>query len=343
MALTIRVADLGADRERIIETLRLHLTPLSDAARFDWLYLANPDGPASAWFAIDEARDETVGMASAFPRSVVLDGIDARCWVLGDFCIQEQYRTLGPAVQLNRVCLSAVDRGDVAFCYDFPSRGMMAVYRRLGLHPFGEMTRFVKVLRWGPKLRAARPIPGMGAALGALGAIADLWPARPASPAPGVSLTLHEEACDESFDDLDRATRGRFRVTLRRSAAYLNWRYRSNPLNRYEILACRRGGELQGYAVFTQTGTEAHLADLVAREEGTGTLLLDDLTARLRARGTATLSAPVLASHPLIPLLQRSGFSPREASPVILYRQSGSSTKPIACGDSPLVHGDRDS
>lgn len=344
MSLTIRVADLGADRDLIIDTLRRYLTPLSDATRYEWLYRANPYGPAVAWIAVDEGRGETVGMASAFPRRAVREGKDERCWVLGDFCIHEQYRTLGPALSLNRACLSGVDEGAVAFCYDFPSDRMMAVYRRLGIQPFGQMIRFAKVLRWGRKLRGAVSVPGIRTGLGILGSIADLRPARRTATPRGTTLALQDKDCDGAFDDLDRANRGRSRLHLERSSAYLNWRYRANPLGRYEILAARRGGELQGYAAFTQSGPDALLTDLVAREDGTTRLLLDELAALLRSRDTVTLSAPALSSHPIISHLRRSGFRPRETSPVILYRRPDPEPmNALACGDWPLLYGDRDS
>lgn len=340
MALTIRAADLGADRDLIIETLRQHLTPHSDAARFDWLYRGNPFGHAVAWIAVDDGRGETVGMASAFPRRAFQDGKHERCWVLGDFCIHEQYRTLGPAVQLNRACLSGVDQGTVSFCYDFPSDQMMAVYRRLGIQPFGQMTRFAKVLRWGRKLRHVVTASGIRTGLGILGDIADRLARRPAPP-HGISVALEDAPCDDAFDDLDRANRARFWLYLDRSAAYLNWRYRTNPLVRHEILTARRGGELLGYAVFTPSEPEAVLADLFARDDGTTRLLLDEAAELLKARGVVTLSVPAHSSHPLIPHLLRSGFRARETSPVILYRRPHS--EPKTGGAWSLLNGDRDS
>lgn len=343
MPLTIRVADLAADRDLIIDTLRRYLTPLSDVKRFEWLYRGNPYGPATAWIAVDGGRGETVGVASAFPRQAVLDGQRQSCWVLGDFCIHAQYRALGPALQLNRACLAGVDQGVVAFCYDFPSDRMMAVYRRLGIHPFGRMVRYAKVLRWGPKLRSAIRIPGVRTALGLLGSLADFRPARRATPPQGITVSLETEHCDAAFDDLNRAIRERFRLYLERSADYLNWRYRANPLGRYEFLTARRGGELQGYAAFTQSGADAQLTDLLARDDGTTGLLLDELTSLLRSRDAVVLSAPALASHLLTRQLLRAGFRPRETSPVVLYlRSTPSHSEALACGDWSLLHGDRD-
>ena len=342
MALTIRMADLAADQDLLIETLRRYLTPLSNAARYEWLYRANPYGPAAAWIVVDPDRGETVGMASAFPRQAFRDGTNERCWVLGDFCIHERYRTLGPAVQLNRACLSGVDQGAVDFCYDFPSDQMMAVYRRLGVRPFGRMIRFAKVLRWGRKLRDVVDVPLIGPALELLGSLGDLASPRP-KPPRGTTLALVDRDCDTAFDDLDRIHRQRFRLYLERSSAYLNWRYRANPLARFEILSARREGILEGYAAFTHSGPEALLTDLVAREDGTTKLLLDELARLLRARGAVTLSAPALESHPIIPQLLRSGFRPRESTPVVLYRGKTADATPLACRDWALLHGDRDS
>ena len=49
---------------------------------------------------------------------------------------------------------------------------------------------------------------------------------------------------------------------LRRSAEYLNWRYRNSPVQSYEVLTARRSGKLLAYAVFAQSGEKGHLVDL---------------------------------------------------------------------------------
>lgn len=344
MSLTIRAADLDADRDLIIHTLRQLLTPLSDATRYEWLYRGNPHGPAAAWLAVDETRGETIGMASAFPRMAVTDGREERCWVLADFCIHSDFRALGPALQLHRACLAGVDRGAAAFCYDFPSERMMAIYRRLGIRPFATMTRFAKVLRWGPKARQAVPIPGARSAAGFLGDLVDRMPSRRPSAPPGVSFSIQDRDCDATFDELDRGVRGRYRRQMDRSAAYLNWRYRANPLTRYELLTARRDGVLLGYAAWTREGPHAILADLVALDGATVDALLGELGAGTRAQGLETLSAPVLSTHPLIPHLVRAGYRPREATPVLLYEpRHATQGDRLSDADWPLLYGDRDS
>jgi len=344
--LKIRPADLSADRSVILDCLGRFLSPQADAARYDWLYLGSPHGPASAWVAFDEDRGETIGVASAFPRRAVLDGTETLGWVLGDFCIHDEYRTLGPALQLNRACLEAVDRGAAAFCYDFPSQGMMAVYRRLRIAPIGNVVRYSRVLRWGRRLGRAVPVPVLRDGVAAIASIADLLPprrGRVSAPAD-LSTRLYVDACGGEFDELDRARRGRTRLHLDRSAAHLNWRYRAKPGARYEMLAARDGQRLRGYAVFAQEASDAELSDVAALDDATTQALLDETAALLWRRGVVTLSMSVFASHSIAPALLRSDFRPREGSPVILHGGPDLRLRPaLADGDAPLTHGDRES
>src|SRR3989442_1466729 len=133
MAIKVRDADLQTDRNELIQFLRENLTEQSDALRFDWLYLQNPNGPARAWMAIDEASGRTVGVAGAFPRTVCLNGRTRRAYVLGDFRIAPECRSLGPALSLQRACLNDIRSNEYSVWLDFPSDRMVAIYRRLGI------------------------------------------------------------------------------------------------------------------------------------------------------------------------------------------------------------------
>jgi hypothetical protein len=344
LALQIRPADLGADRTAIVACLRRFLSPDAGEERYDWLYRDSPHGPASAWIAIDESRGETVGVASAFPRRALIDGSDTIGWVLGDFCIHDEYRSLGPALRLNRACLDAVDQGKAAFCYDFPSRSMMAVYRRLKIAPIGNTVRHARVLRCGRRLGRSLPVPVLRETATALGAIADFLPPRRRAGGSELTVTLHRDACGAEFDDLDRARRGGCRVHFERSAAHLNWRYRANPGTRFEMLTARAGGALRGFAVFAQDGSDARLDDVAAVDDEATQALLDESSRLLWRRGAATLSMSVFASQPLAAALRRSGFRAREESPVIFHGGPDLRRRhPLVESDVPLTPGDRES
>jgi hypothetical protein len=152
MSLVIRPAHLESDQELLVDTLVCHLNPLYDSVRFNWLYKNNPHGPARVWIMSDTTNGAVVGMAGAFPRRVYIGRREATCWVLGDFCIHERYRILGPALQLQRACLADIHPETIAFSYDFPSASMLAVYKRLRIDPLGNMCRFAKLLRIDRKI-----------------------------------------------------------------------------------------------------------------------------------------------------------------------------------------------
>src|SRR5947208_218760 len=152
MSVRIRRAVLESDQASLIDLVRRHLTPRSNSERFRWLYCDSPHGVARAWLACAADSGAAVGAAAAFPRRVWLDGKEKRCWVLGDFCLDEKYRSLGPALQLQRACLEVLAEYPDEFCYDFPSQSMMTVYRRLDIQPTGTLVRWAMPLRAEGKL-----------------------------------------------------------------------------------------------------------------------------------------------------------------------------------------------
>src|SRR5689334_17291434 len=106
--ISIQQANLESDRGLLIDAIRRFLSPQSDEGRFDWLYRKGPHGRAIVWIATDGADGPLIGAAAAFPRRMYADnGVTVGC-VLGDFFVAPEYRSLGPAVQLQRACLGSV-------------------------------------------------------------------------------------------------------------------------------------------------------------------------------------------------------------------------------------------
>src|ERR1044071_6004519 len=99
--LHVRTANLDEDSTTMLSLFKQHLNRLYTPARFDWLYRQNPCGPGLAWLLIDDSHS-VVGVAAAFPRSLLIGGAVHPALVLGDFCVAEEYRALGPALQLQR-------------------------------------------------------------------------------------------------------------------------------------------------------------------------------------------------------------------------------------------------
>ncbi len=342
MKMTLQPVDLERDREVLIATLRQYLTESSNEGRFDWLYRQNPNGAPHAWLARDSESGEVVGASAAFRRRAIIHGREKNGWVLGDFCVADKYRSLGPALQLQRATLAAIEKlPESDFCYDFPSLQLTAIYRRLGVQPTAQMVRLAKPLRLDQKLqktgrlgRLARPAIWMGNFLLRLSdhriGNGKAW-----------EIGGHEGPCSHEFTQLREKMRTTHGAEIQRSAEYLNWRYLQHPFFRHQILTARKAGELQGYLVFTCVDGNAQIVEWCAGDDGALlSALVRNLVRRLRKAGAMTLSTYLLQSDPRVRVLKKMGFWPRESSPVMVNWPASSV---LPSGDWVLMYGDRDS
>ncbi len=346
MKVVIRHANLQSDRQLIIDTARRFLTPRSDDCRFSWLYESNAHGRARVWFAHSADDGEIVGMAGAFPRRIYIENREETAWVLGDFCINDRYRSLGPALALQRACLVEVDAGAVAFCYDFPSKSMMAVYKRLQILPFAHILRLAKPLRVDRRLKKLVKSQTFNRVLGVASNFVLKHTEKTFRGDGALDVSLHAGDYGGEFSDLARRIGGRYGVCAQRSAEYLNWRFVKNPLHQYELITARRGGALLGYAVFLHEGEDAMLVDLFGvDDEAVVNAVMAQCIALMRTRGVQTVSAALIETHPWRLLLERHGFKVREVSPMVIYVPSNSASGAAIIREPKwlFMHGDRDS
>jgi GNAT superfamily N-acetyltransferase len=344
MPVRLRPLNLNSDRVEVISTLRRLLHPEFDDRRFDWLYLGSPFGAARAWVACDVEKGAIVGCAAAFPRKVCFDGDEKMGLVLGDFCLDPEFRSLGPALQLQRACLEAASQPPYAFCYDFPSPSMMAVYQRLGVPQCGSLVRWAKPLRTKGKLE---PLIGSNPVARGVTCVADMALSLRGWKGSGraCDIALHEGAFGEEFSELDGKLRSQPGVRALRSADFLNWRYHSYPGKNHEIITARRAGTLVGCVVFTKDEEDTSIVDLSSVEEPhVIARLLAAAVERLRHHGAATISMNAADKHPWNAIFHRAGFRPREESPVVVCMSPGG-TQSLADFQQSwyLMRGERDS
>ena len=344
MNTVIRPANLDTDRGLLIEAHRHWLAPQSDARRFDWLYRNSPHGQARAWLATLGNGGSLIGAAAAFPRRLRVGGVAATGWVLGDFFVVPQYRSLGPAVQLQRACLGGVDSKSAQFYYDFPAAAMLPVYSRLAVKPTARLVRFAKPLRLNSSRISKHIKPSfLVRGLTAVGnfTLESLDRRPPQSDA--CTISVQEGPCGAEFTELSAAASARHGICIERSAEYLNWRYRNHFCRQYEILTARRDGKLLCFAVFTRDSENAEITDLFGDESSLWELLTHTLS-HLRRLGVLTVSAPMLDSHRYAAQLARLGFRPRESCPVITNALVADSGKAhLDSGTLFLMQGDRES
>jgi GNAT superfamily N-acetyltransferase len=348
LAIRTREIDAARERDTIVGFLSAHLPGHGGADHFDWLYLANPDGRARVWLAADDEADEAVGVAAAFPRRVRIGGQEILCWNLGDFAIRPEYRSLGPAVILQRACLDAVLDGTVPFAYDHPSCNMMAIYKRLGIPETGRVVRFVKMLRVDEKVGKVLKYSVVASGVSGIGNIVLSIVDRGLLVRRRHGAGALEGRFDDRFDELERKSARGFRVVGVRNQAYLNWRYLDNPLHEHEILTMESGSQLLGYVIIRHEENNATLLDLFAEKVEENTTVVDGLVAgvieTLRGRGVDALNAPLLENNALVPSLKRWGFKARESDPFVVSAPSpGESSETVRdAGNWFLTAGDRD-
>lgn len=345
MNIVVRSADLESDKALIVETLLRHLTPQSNDRRFDWLYRNGPHGPARVWLAMDADQGTIVGVSGAFPRRVSVGGRQKMSWVLGDFCIHEQYRTLGPALQLQRASIAQADRENIAFWYDFPGDNMMAVYHRLQIKPSKKMLRLVKPLRVDRKVGDLIKNPEIARWLSTTGNFLLLLKDRAFQSKHKLTLSLHTGECTQEFSELADKVCGQDGIWIWRSAEYLNWRYLAHPISHYELLTARKDGMLLAYAVFTQNAKDASVVDLFGVEDPDVIVgLVKGLVEILQERDIITVSIKILETHPWLPLLRTCGFWVRGAEPVVVQVSPGiSEDRVFEKMNWFIMEGDRDS
>jgi GNAT superfamily N-acetyltransferase len=344
MPLRLRRLDLNSDRIEVISALRRLLHPEFDDRRFDWLYLDSPFGVAKGWVACEAEKGVIVGCAAAFPRKVCIDGKESVGLVLGDFCLDPEYRSLGPALQLQRACLEDASQPPYAFCYDFPSHSMMAVYKRLGVPQCGSLVRWAKPLRTKGRIE---PVVGSNPIASGIASVADMALALRGwkGGLKACDIAMHEGIFGGEFSELDSQLRSQPGMRTLRTAEFLNWRYQSYPGKMHETVTARRAGILVGYVVFTKDKEDTSIVDLSSVDEPSVIArLLAAAVERLRQYGAATVSMNAGDKHPWNDIFYRAGFRPREGSPVVVCVSPGG-TQALADFQHNwyLMRGERDS
>jgi hypothetical protein len=279
-------------------------------------------------------------MAAVFPRRMYQDSAVVAGCVLGDLCISTKYRSVGPALQLQRACLAFAQSREFAVAYDFPSTTMSRVYEHLGVRPMGKSVRLVKTLRIDDKIERFLPVPILSRAIAAAGNFALTLSGYKASDRAGLDLRLEDAPCSHQYSGLAEQVGSSLGICTVRNAEYLNWRYWRHPRLKYEFLAARRHNELLAYCTFTTADGNATIAELFgSMDKQVVTSLIQELVELLRTRGVATVSMPVLSGDPRTGLLGKLGFWTREAVPVMGFAHEAT----LSGSQMFLMHGDRES
>ncbi|GAG47926.1 unnamed protein product, partial [marine sediment metagenome] len=121
--------------------------PRWPADKFSWFYQKNPYGCASCWINKDIETNMIIGSTAIFPRKVNIKAELLLGGITGDFGVSEKYRTLGPALSLQRANIAACKEDQFDFLYGYPNKKSQPVQLRAGFKVVGGAYRMVRILR----------------------------------------------------------------------------------------------------------------------------------------------------------------------------------------------------
>jgi hypothetical protein len=321
MTISVRLADLDTEQEELIGLLDRNF-PQRPNRGIHRKRLTNPCGPGWSWVAHMPGEDKIIAAASVFPRTFQVDGTAVVCGQVIDFAIDAPYRSLGPAVLLQKATFEPASSGAVAFCYDCPphERGM-STFVRLGMQPNCDIIRYALLLRSDDYFRRRMGNSSWIKPFIATANVA-LRTRRAYVPARDLEIAETDKAFDEEYSQLDRSVSSLGAVRASRSAEELNWRYgggtgsaaAQNVARKYRVFEARRSRELIGFAVLsTEADGTACIHDLFALDLAhTGGALIGiliDVCRREKLTRLDCLCSPESCSRSLLEL---AGFRARE-------------------------------
>lgn len=318
--LGIRPASLEQDQEQLVKILERNI-PGNQDGHFEWRHQANPAGPGWSWVIYERGSDAIVAMASLFPRRAYLAGKSVLCGQVGEFVVDAPYRSLGPAVMLQRATFEPVNTRALDFCYDCPPHDQgMSTFLRLGMEANTEVGRYALPLR-SDEFLGKRLGNGVWTKPLIYGVNAVLSMRAPKQGMSGLEINEFHGVFDNEFSRLDTAISTSGMIRASRSAEDLNWRYRKNPSLKFHVLVARKAGELVGFVSYILFDERASIVDVFGHHlPDVGVTLLEAVVDNCRKANLTCLEGYCSQASELKSVFERVGFRLRErAARVVAY------------------------
>lgn len=346
--LSISLANVDLDRRAILDFWKDNLLdPPGTAEKFVWYYKSNPLGNGLCWLLCDDGSGAFIGTAGLGLRALEIGGQRLVVGLASDFAVKRQYRTIRPAVMLQKALAAEVGKSLRAI-YVLPNEAATPIMQLCGFKKIGKLIRYVKVLnvesyvyeRFPHRFFASvisKPIDYLVSAISqdALYSCPDSCVFKPMS------------AFDSRFDELWERARGSFQIIGERSSQFLRWRYEDCPTARFKTfgLLDRDQRKLHAYVVSYARGKSLNLADVFFDSlEALKTVLLLFLK-EMRRDGQRSVNISMMAPPSIMRVLTQIGFLPRdEARSFLVYSKMDQTLNQIM--ESPdnwyLLSGDND-
>jgi GNAT superfamily N-acetyltransferase len=215
----------------------------SNKLRWDWQYRLNPNVPAAGpliWIAREGGA--IVGQYACMPVRVAINGVEIdAAWGMDVMVAPERQRQ-----GLGDVLFRTWDRNVGASLGLGLSESSYRLFQKLKWPDPGPVPCFVKPLSRRALRRPSWPVP-----INRFVSYVTLpWIKLVARSRPLEGAVRVVRQVDDRFTRLWERTKHRFAFSVRRDAAYLNWKYILPPHVRYQIGVLERGAEIAGYVVY---------------------------------------------------------------------------------------------
>lgn len=326
MTYSTRSADLAVDRATILRMWSGALEGTSSRAqKYRLHYLEYPWGTPTV--ELLEHDGVPIGVATVQPRPMLHGKERIAAGLLMDFAVAPAHRSVGPALRLQRALLARCEQ-TYDLVYGLPNANARALSERAGMTRIGEMTRFVKVLRYGRYVA-----PYLPASLASRGAraldVATTVLTRARLPWLGRKVAAWTEAPIAEIDELWVRTAHLPWLLASRDLARLRWQLQSRDPDsvRLMLVRGRAGGHLEGWFACERTADSIKIVDYWTVNAGASPSreLLDTLARAAMSAGCASISVELVAPDVVLNAWTEAGFTRRDSRPVFA-KCSNSST-----------------
>lgn len=325
MKYTVVTGNVSTDKPLLAELWERNLGGNSAMRdKVEWYYTGNPSGTGQCFLlnaANDEGETETVGSASVGVRLLHTRNRIYRAALLGGLVVNQEHRTLFPAMQLMRsVKRSCAEAYDIT--YAFPNEMSVGLCEKNRYYTLGDIKRFVRVLDYTPYLqRKGLPYP-----LARLGdGLIRLLPVARRFRLHSTEQVIMLKGFASRIDELWERARDNYPIIGNRTSALLDWRFRQYPVEEAFVMALadRGGDRLKAYAVIVKDGEVARVKDFLGDSPESIGRLLANLPQPLRHDGYSSLSLRYLGGEAMEQVIQDAGYKERLDKRQVILDVSG--------------------
>jgi hypothetical protein len=286
-----------------------------DESYWDWKYFQNPYGEHISYVALD--GDKVVGEVGAIPVKVKFGKESFMACHHCDFAVLPDYRKGGTFLKLLKLTIEGGTQRNLLFTYAFSTPVAFKVATKLSkFRPVCSVKRWVLILNPAPYLTKKLRIPLLAKVVGHLcQRFVNLRLRKHYRPQRDNIIEIHQ--FDDRFDHFWKERKGDYGIMVVRDSTYLNWRYTSNPVNKYKVFSYIAHGYVKGFIVLTATVDEVYrgiIMDIMV--DPTDKIVLDSLlTAAMDYFYREKTDAIMLwlpENNPLVREIEKWGFIRRD-------------------------------